>query len=81
MTIEQTIAEAVAAHILPHIENVEKLIKNDANRRKMNRSETADYLGISTPTLKKWIEQEPTFPNPIEGVWYQGWIDEWLSKR
>ena len=81
MTIEQTIAEAVAAHIIPRIESVEKLIKADANKRMMNKSETAEFLGISTPTLTKWIESEPSFPKPIDGYWARGWIEEWLSNR
>ena len=81
--IEQTIAEAVrigvAEAVKPLEQKVNALCDIEA-KRMMNKSESAEYMGVSLYTFNR-MTKLPGFPKAEDGLWARGWLDAWILRR
>ncbi len=81
--IEQTIIEAVKSGISEALRPLELKVENlygISYKRMMNKSESAEYMGVSLYTFNS-MTKLPGFPKAEDGLWARGWLDAWILRR
>jgi predicted DNA-binding transcriptional regulator AlpA len=78
-TLHVLIGVAVNEAINPLSKKINKLIEVD-NKRMLNKTEAAEFLGISIPTFNKF-SKESGFPKDAAGFWAKGWLENWTNNR